>query len=85
MSSFILLRSFKTFKLKKRSSTLGINKTSESPPVIRRGDDRYGSQATIDGSSRHTIDIGLTSNFQRGAMGRSSLQDLNSVSRVRIV
>lgn len=76
------LRSFKTFKLKKKSSTLGINKTSESPPMLRRLDDRYGSQSTIDGCIRHTVDIGSSNNFQRGAPSRSSLQDLNSVSRV---
>lgn len=32
---------------------------------------------------RHTVDIGLENNFQRGVPYRSSLQDLNSVSRVR--
>lgn len=81
--SFLLTRSFKTFKLKKKSSTLGINKTSESPPALRRDEDRYGSQTTYDGGMRHTVDIGLGNSFQRGAPSRSSLQDLNSTSRVR--
>ncbi|XP_031619115.1 kinesin-like protein KIF20B isoform X2 [Contarinia nasturtii] len=74
------LWSFKTFKLKKKSSSLGINKTSESPPMLRH-DDRYGSQTTYDGRMRHTVDIGLSNNFERGAPCRSSLQDLNSISR----
>lgn len=62
---------------------LGINKTSESPPMLRREEDRYGSQTTFDGRMRHTVDIGLENNFQRGTPGRSSLQDLNSISHVR--
>lgn len=82
-SQFHHLRSFKTSKLKKKSSSLGINKTSESPPMLRRDDDRYGSQKTFDGRMRHTVDIGLGNNFQRGTPCRSSLQDLNSISRVR--
>ncbi|XP_055302797.1 muscle M-line assembly protein unc-89 [Sitodiplosis mosellana] len=75
------LWSFKTFKLKKKSSTLGVNKTSESPPMLRGDKDRYGSQTTFDGRLRHTVDIGLGNDFQRGAPCRSSLQDLNSTSR----
>lgn len=65
---------------------LGVNKTSESPPMLRRDmEDRYGSQATFDGRMRHTVDIGLGNNsFQRGAPCRSSLQDLNSSSSVNI-
>ena len=81
--SLYLIRSFKTFKLKKKSSTLGINKTSESPPLLRRDEDRYGSQTTFDGRMRHTVDIGLGNDFQRGTPCRSSLQDLNSTSSVR--
>lgn len=62
--------------MKKRSSTLGINKTSESPPVeIRRRDDR---QYDCESQLRHTVDMGLGGNFQRGAKNRSSLQDLSS-------
>lgn len=60
-----------------------MNKTSESPPMLRREEDRYGSQNNFDGRMRHTVDIGLENNFQRGVPYRSSLQDLNSVSRVR--
>lgn len=82
-SQFRHLRSFKTFKLKKKSSSLGINKTSESPPMLRRDDDRYDSQKTFDGRMRHTVDIGLGNNFQRGTPCRSSLQDLNSIPGVR--
>lgn len=69
--------------MKKKSSTLGINKTSESPPMLRRDEDRYGSQTTFDERMRHTVDIGLGNSFQRNAPSRSSLQDLNSISRVR--
>lgn len=81
---FLFTRSFKTFKLKKKSSTLGINKTSESPPLlVRRHDDQYDNQSLANGQLRHTIDIGLESSFQRGTPNRSSLQDLSS--RVSIV
>lgn len=70
--------------MKKKSSSLAINKTSESPPVLRRNDERFGSQPTIDNRMRHTVDIGLGSRFQRGGPVRSSLQELNSVPRVSI-
>lgn len=46
--------------------------------MLRRDDDQYGSQATIDSGIRHTVDVGLANNFQRGAGYRCSLQDLNS-------
>lgn len=71
-------RSLKTFRLKKKSSTLGINRTSESPPTLRHVDESYGSRTTINGQARHTVDVGLASNFQRGVAYRSSLQELNS-------
>lgn len=70
-----IFRSFKSFKLKKKSSTLGINKTSESPPMLRRDeDDPYNSNS----SYRHTYNVGLGSNFDRGAAYRTSLQNINS-------
>lgn len=71
-------RSFKTLKLKKKSSTLGINKTSESPTFQRRDEDCYGSHANV----RHTVNLDLENNFQRGAGYRCSLQDINSNTRV---
>lgn len=71
-------RSLKSFRLKKKSSTLGINRTSESPPMLRRDDDSYGSRTTVNGQMRHTVDVGLANNFQRGTTYRSSLQELNS-------
>lgn len=81
---FPFSRSFKSFKLKKKSSTLGINKTSESPPLfLRRHDDQYDNQTLANGQMRHTVDIGLRNNFQWGAPSRSSLQDLSS--RVRFM
>lgn len=46
--------------------------------MLRRDDNPYGSQSTIDGHMRHTVDIGLSNNFQRGAGYRCSLQDINS-------
>lgn len=84
---FLFTRSFKTFKLKKKSSSLGINKTSESPPLLlRRHGDHYDNQSLANGQMRHTVDIGLGSNFQRGAPSRSSLQDLSSrVSTISVI
>lgn len=70
----LIARTFKTFKLKKRSSTLGINKTSESPPMLRHDD----GLSLGDRQLRHTVNIGLGNNFQRGAPSRSSLQDISS-------
>lgn len=79
---------FKTFRLKKkRSSSLGVNKTSESPPPLRR-DDPDMHYHTISNSSayRNTINTAgygppgqsqSTSNtplFQRNTRYRSSLQ-----------
>lgn len=75
---FVKNRPLKSFRLKKKSSTLGINRTSESPPTLRHVDESYGSRTTINGQARHTVDVGLASNFQRGAAYRSSLQELNS-------
>lgn len=57
---------------------MGINKTSESPTILRRDEDCYGSQSNVG----HTVNVGLGSNFQRGAGYRCSLQDLNTNSRV---
>lgn len=44
-------RAFKSFTLKKKSSTLGINKTSESPPPLRK----YGNECLYD-SNYNTYD-----------------------------
>lgn len=50
--------------------------------MLRRDDNAYDyNNATLDPQLRHTIDVGLSNNFQRGAAYRNSLQDLNS--RVR--
>lgn len=47
--------------------------------MLRRDDDAYNySNASADTQVRHTIDVGLANNFQRGAPYRSSLQELNS-------
>uniref|UniRef100_A0A336M0B8 CSON007460 protein n=1 Tax=Culicoides sonorensis TaxID=179676 RepID=A0A336M0B8_CULSO len=51
MSNLRDLWSFKTFTLKKKSSTLGINKTSESPPPLRK----YGNECLYD-SNYNTYD-----------------------------
>lgn len=53
--------------------------------MLRHNVDRYGSQSKFDGRMRHTVDIGLGTEFQRGATCRSSLQNLNSISRVRAI
>lgn len=77
----IHFRAFKSFKLKKKSSTLGINKTSESPPELRRVYPLTDTYNTVDSRSRHTYDIGLGNNFQRGGY-RSSLQNVHSTGGV---
>lgn len=47
--------------------------------MLRRDDDVYNCDGASKGVQiRHTIDMGLSNNFQRGAPYRSSLQDLNS-------
>uniref|UniRef100_A0A1I8PM49 Uncharacterized protein n=1 Tax=Stomoxys calcitrans TaxID=35570 RepID=A0A1I8PM49_STOCA len=74
---------FKPFRLKKKSSTLGINKTSESPPPLRR-------EYVIDNgwnSFDHRLRASNTSSingdsFQRNAGYRSSLQTLPSNDRI---
>lgn len=83
---FAHFRSFKSFRLKKKSSTLGINKTSESPPMLRRDDDAYNyNNSAANAHARHTIDVGLSNNFQRNTAYRSSLQNLDSrVSRYQL-
>ncbi|XP_065355342.1 mucin-2 isoform X2 [Calliphora vicina] len=69
---------FKSFRMKKKSSTLGINKTSESPPTMRR-------DYVVDNGGWNTFDHRLRSSntssingdsFQRNATYRSSLQTL---------
>lgn len=79
---------FKTFRLKKkRSSSLGINKTSESPPPLRR-EDAESHYNTISNASayRNTINTmgyspgfsqstTTTPLFQRSSRYRSSMQD----------
>lgn len=66
--------------MKKRSSALGVNMTSESPPPLRRDmiaynkedEDRY---AAYDPHFRNTTQV---DNFPRNAAYRSSLQNMNS-------
>ncbi|XP_036321120.1 general transcriptional corepressor trfA isoform X1 [Rhagoletis pomonella] len=70
---------FKSFRLKKKSSTLGINKTSESPPALRR--DLYSSEngndlSLPDYKTRYSTPAGSIDNFQRNAGYRSSLQNV---------
>lgn len=51
--------------------------------MLRRDDDadhNYNNTA-VDSRFRHTIDVGLSNNFQRNTAYRSSLQDITS--RVR--
>lgn len=73
-------RPLKSFGFKKRSSTLGINKTSESPPPLRR----YGGYNSETESNYSTFDkrVGFSTNndFIRSSRYRSSLQNMNSVS-----
>lgn len=73
-------RTFKSFKMKKKSSTLGINKTSESPPMLRHQvHPTYDTYSTIDSRMRHTVNAGPPNQFDRGAGYRSSLQNVHSV------
>ncbi|CAD7086430.1 unnamed protein product [Hermetia illucens] len=70
---------FKSLRGKKKSSTLGINKTSESPEPLRRtlgqNDNLY---ATYDPRYRNTYDNGsINNNFQRNVPYRTSLQDMS--------
>lgn len=70
--------------MKKKSSSLGINKTSESPPPLRRVTSPSETASptnynTYDPRLRHTVNIGLNNNFQRNSGIRSSLQDMSKV------
>ncbi|KAL9706335.1 hypothetical protein quinque_009853 [Culex quinquefasciatus] len=72
---------FKTFRVKKkRSSSLGVTKTSESPPPLRR-DDAEAHYNTISNASAYRATISHTQSntttpmFQRNTLYRSSLQD----------
>ncbi|XP_063701891.1 LOW QUALITY PROTEIN: rac guanine nucleotide exchange factor JJ [Culicoides brevitarsis] len=80
MSNLRDLWAFKTFSLKKKSSTLGINKTSESPPPLRKyGNERlYDSNYnTYDSRYRQTIGGGGGSTtdvaFERNAPYRATV------------
>uniref|UniRef100_A0A1Q3FMH7 Uncharacterized protein n=1 Tax=Culex tarsalis TaxID=7177 RepID=A0A1Q3FMH7_CULTA len=72
---------FKTFRVKKkRSSSLGVTKTSESPPPLRR-DDAEAHYNTISNASAYRATISHTQSntttpmFERNTRYRSSLQD----------
>lgn len=72
---------FKTFRVKKkRSSSLGVTKTSESPPPLRR-DEAESHYNTISNASvyratiSHTQSNTTTPMFERNTRYRSSLQD----------
>ncbi|XP_055916046.1 uncharacterized protein LOC129948920 isoform X2 [Eupeodes corollae] len=75
---------FKSFRLKKKSSSLGINKTSESPPPLRR--DIFNNEngySTYDPRMRYTTGatngtLGVNNAFQRNVPYRSSLQDMRN-------
>lgn len=73
-SIWLNCRPLRSFRLKKRSSALGINKTSESPPAIRRGfNDGYNSEnesGTYDPKHRASED------FLRNGAYRTSLQNM---------
>lgn len=67
------------FHLKKRSSTLGINRTSESPPPLRKDLSCYSFEeknkyASYDPHFRHTVNLG-SRNKNTG-----SLQNMNEFS-----
>lgn len=85
MTFLCLYRAFKTFSLKKKSSTLGINKTSESPPPLRK----YGNEClydsnynTYDTRYRQTVSPGSTTDvaFQRNAPYRATMSGTMNTS-----
>ncbi|XP_037817394.1 probable serine/threonine-protein kinase nek3 isoform X2 [Lucilia sericata] len=68
---------FKSFRMKKKSSTLGINKTSESPPTLRRDYVVDNGWNTFDHRLRGSNTSSINGDsFQRNATYRSSLQTL---------
>lgn len=72
----------RSFRMKKRSSALGINMTSESPPPLRRDITSYNKEdenkyASYDPHFRNTVD---TNTFQRNAVYRSSLQNMSNTN-----
>ncbi|XP_046808008.1 triadin isoform X1 [Lucilia cuprina] len=68
---------FKSFRMKKKSSTLGINKTSESPPTLRRDYVVDNGWNTFDHRLRGSNTPSINGDsFQRNATYRSSLQTL---------
>lgn len=69
---------FKSFRPKKRSSMLGINKTSESPPSLRRELHGNNHWNTLDHRLRHSTNASPLYNdsFQRNNIYRSSLQNI---------
>jgi hypothetical protein len=74
-------RPLKSFRIKKQSSSLGINQTSESPTPLRRDITCYNREdedkyATYNQHFRTSSD----GTFQRNAGYRSSLQNMNSTS-----
>lgn len=77
-----LFRPLKAFSLRKKSSSLGISKTSESPPSLHR--DMTAGRVMIEDPSKYTT---YNPHFRRstGANGsnnyRSSLQNMNPSSQ----
>ncbi|KAH8400596.1 hypothetical protein KR222_007991 [Zaprionus bogoriensis] len=74
LENFRELWTLKSFSLKKKSSTLGIQKTSESPPTLRR----ISNTGSHYQSFRHTAD---PTYLNRGPL-RSSIHDINTTSMV---
>uniref|UniRef100_A0A1B0AH91 Uncharacterized protein n=1 Tax=Glossina pallidipes TaxID=7398 RepID=A0A1B0AH91_GLOPL len=71
---------FKSFRPKKRSSMLGINKTSESPPALRRELQGNNNWNTLDHRMRHSTNASplYSDSFQRDNVFRSSLQNISA-------
>ncbi|KAG5674302.1 hypothetical protein PVAND_004280 [Polypedilum vanderplanki] len=72
----------KAFKIRKPSSTIGINKTSESPPPLRRDFIDYNREdearyASYDPHFRNTVGGNA---FQRNVTYRSSLQNMSTAN-----
>jgi len=72
------LWSFKSLRLRKKPSVLGINKTSESPPALRKHELYDSNFNNYDSTCRQTYSNGGNDAFQRNVPYRASMGNLNS-------
>lgn len=74
--------------MKRKSSSLGINKTSESPPPLRKYNDidySYDSNCnTLNPSYRQTLDSHSNLRFQRNTPYRATVGSVDSPSKAYV-